>query len=342
MRLEKNVSLAKYSTMRLGGRASYAATVSRLQEIKEAVTWAGQKNLPIICVGHGSNIVWRDEGFEGLVLINRIAGRQFTEQNSKTAIIRLGAGETWDDCVAWTVKRGLSGVEALSLIPGTAGATPVQNVGAYGQEIAQTLVELEAYDVLKERFTSIANADCGFGYRTSRFKTADRGRFIIASVTLKLSLAPPRPPFYEAVRQYFDRRGIANPNAADLRAAVVAIRGAKLPDPAKTANCGSFFANPIVSADQLERLRQAYPEIKFWPQPDGNFKLAAAWLVERAGFKGIHDRQTGMATWPVQALVFINERAESTADLLAFKAKVSGRVEALFGVSLIQEPELLP
>jgi UDP-N-acetylmuramate dehydrogenase len=343
MNPQQNVSLAAYSTMGLGGHAAYLMEIHGLAEIPRAVVWAEEHKLPVLMIGSGSNIVWRDEGFDGLVLVNKIKGFETQQDDATAAYLRICAAENWDSVVERSVRAGLTGIEALSLIPGTTGATPVQNVGAYGQEISQTLVSVEAFDTRAKDFVTIPTADCAFGYRTSRFKTPDRHRFLITSLTLYLAHANPQPPFYGAVQAYFDKHEIMDYTPASLREAVVAIRTAKLPDPAVIRNTGSFFANPIISENLLRQLRDNYPTIPNWETDNpGQVKIPAAWLLEQAGFKDMHDETTGMATWPTQPLVLVNERAKSTADLLAFKQKIINAVKSKFGITLDQEPELLP
>jgi UDP-N-acetylmuramate dehydrogenase len=341
MDLKQNVSLRDYSTMRLGGTATYLCDVHNRQEVEQAIQWAHTHSLPMIMIGGGSNIVWTDGGFNGLVIVNKILRFETFEEDSENVYITVGAGEIWDSVVNKSVELGLTGIEALSLIPGSVGATPIQNVGAYGQEIADTLVSVEAYDLKDKKYLTIPNADCGFGYRTSRFKSKDKGRFLITAITLHLRRGNPTPPFYSAVQDYFVSHKINQPTAADLRHIVIDIRTHKLPDPARVANCGSFFANPIITDDQLNDLLAHYPNISYWQQDNRHYKLAAAWLVEQAGFKATHDKQTGMATWPTQALVLVNEHARNTADLLAFKQKIVKKVQSMFGITLQQEPELL-
>lgn len=328
--------------MRLGGTAAYMVDVHDRQEVEQAVAWAAQNNLPAMMIGDGSNIVWRDEGYSGLILVNKIMKFEEQPEDQENFYVTAGSGESWDKVVERTVARGLTGIEGLSLIPGTAGATPVQNVGAYGQEISQALVSVEAYDTQQKQFVSIPNFDCGFGYRTSRFKTNDHSRFFITAITLHLIRGNPQPPFYRAVQAYFDEHGIANPTPQVMRDAVIAIRQSKLPDPAKVANNGSFFANPIVDEGALAQIQADYESVPHWPLEDGRVKLSAAWLVEQAGFKGVHDAETGMATWPAQALVLVNEHAQSTAQLIKFKQKILDTVKAKFDITLEQEPELLP
>ncbi len=338
---QQNVSLANYSTMRLGGTAAYACEVHSRQELSEAVSWAEERHLPMIMIGGGSNIFWRDEGFQGLLIINKIMRYEDFAEDETNHYVTIGAGENWDSVVERSVAAGLSGIECLSLIPGSAGATPVQNVGAYGQEIADTLVSVEVFDRETHSFINIPNADCGFAYRSSRFKTVDKERFFITAITLHLFALAPEPPFYGALDTYLSEHAITDHSASVLRAAVIDIRSHKLPDPSRIANNGSFFANPVVDSMLFTDLQDQYDNIPHWEVENG-IKLSAAWLIEQAGFKGIHDAATGMMTWPSQPLVFVNERAATTQNLLSFRDKVLAAVQEKFGVSLQQEPELLP
>lgn len=344
----EDVSLRDYSTMRLGGKASYVAEIVSQEELVEAVQWAQNRNFPLLMIGGGSNIFWRDEGFEGLLLINKIVGREIINEDNSGATIKVGAGEVWDEVVAWTVEKGWSGLESLSLIPGSTGATPIQNVGAYGHEIAETFIELEAYDRKTEKFVTIAKEDCNFSYRNSRFKSADRGQFLITSITLRLLKEVPKPPFYGALDRYFKEHKTTDYTIQAVRDAVIAIRTSKLPDPSRVANNGSFFANPIVEPALLEQITKDHPKLNDWPTPwhwptkDGKVKIAAGALIEYLGFKDYYDPATGMATWPTQALVLVNKGAHTTADLLAFRDKIAAEVYKQFKITLIQEPELLP
>lgn len=344
MNIQENVPLSGFSTMRLGGRARYLAEITSRGEIEEAVAWAIEHQVPPLMIGGGSNIVWRDEGFEGLLLINKIQGYQEFPEDELNVYLTVGAGENWDSVVARSVSQGLTGIECLSLVPGTAGATPIQNVGAYGQEIADTLVSIEAYDLHARQFLTIPAADCAFGYRTSRFKTTDRDRFFIISITLHLMKQNPVPPFYRALAEHLATTHEGDTyTPAELRSAVIEIRTAKLPDPAVVANCGSFFANPVVPDSLMLQIEAAYPEVPHWPTDQPGFvKIPAAWLIEQAGFKDAHDAETGMGTWPKQPLVLVNEHAKSSADLLKFKQKIVATVAAKFQITLQQEPELLP
>ena len=325
--------------MRLGGTARYACTITSEEDLLTAVDWASKNHLPLRVIGIGSNIIWRDEGYPGLLIINKIEGCEILDDGVGVV---LGAGTNWDSAVEWSVNSGLSGIESLSLIPGTVGATPVQNVGAYGNEIKDVFVSLRAYDMHQKSFVTLDKESCDFGYRTSRFKTTDSGRFIITSVTLALRLEPPKAPFYDSLQVYLNQKSIHTYSTQIIRDAVIAIRSSKLPDPAKIANNGSFFANPIVSVAQYNILKKEFDSIKGWPVGEHMIKIAAAWLIENAGFGDFHDKETGMATWHSQSLVLINEHARNTADLLTFKQKVVTAVHQKFGILLEQEPELLP
>lgn len=328
--------------MHLGGVAAHLAEIHDRGELQAALQWADSQQLPVIMIGGGSNIYWRDEGFNGLVLVNRVMKYEDFAEDDLNHYITIGAGENWDSVVDRSVTAGLTGIEALSLVPGTAGATPVQNVGAYGQEIAQTLVSIEAYDRQTNQFVTIPNSDCAFGYRSSRFKTTDKGRFYIMAVTLHLMKSNPVPPFYRALADYLEQQNIYDYTPAVIREAVMAIRNAKLPNPDIVANNGSFFANPVIEETDFIQLQADYPNAPHWPVENGMVKLPAAWLLDQAGFKDVHDAETGMATWPQQTLVLINEHAQSTADLEKFKAKIISTVEEKFHITLQQEPEILP
>lgn len=323
--------------MRLGGTAHSLVEVHTKDELVQAIKWAAQHRVPILCIGAGSNIIFQD-GYDGLVIVNHITGRAISHEDALAATLVIGAGEPWDAVVKWSIDLNLSGIEKLSLIPGTAGATPVQNVGAYGAEIADTFVELEAYDLQADSFVTISRDACQFGYRTSIFKSLTDRRYIITSITLKLSKQPPRPPFYETLSRYLDEKGVTTYTPQAIRDAVIAIRRSKLPDPADVANTGSFFKNPLVSQKVFASLQQRFEQIPHWPAGT-RIKLSAGWLINQAGLKDYAAH--GMKLYEHNALVFVNDHAKSYADLVAFKQEVIDRVEKKLGVTLEQEPELV-
>lgn len=326
--------------MRLGGAAKYLLDITDAKQIEPALAWAETNGCKVIMIGDGSNIIWNDQGFDGLVLVNKIEGFEIQDQEFES-FVNIGSGENWDASVRRIVEAGLSGVEQLSLIPGTTGATPVQNVGAYGREIKDVLVCVQAYDKTEKKMVVIPKSECGFAYRKSRFNGADRGRFFITSVTLALTKHPPMPPFYRSLQSYLAEHKITSYTPQIIRKAVIDIRNSKLPDPAKVANCGSFFANPLIEDYQVEELVEKYPGIPHWSMGDNTSKISAAWMLEQLGLKGYHEPNTGMAIWDKHALVFVNEKAPNTASLIAFRDAIIKKAEQKFGITLKQEPELI-
>jgi UDP-N-acetylmuramate dehydrogenase len=340
MQIQSDVPLKEFTTMRLGGPARHLVIVNSRDELVQSVAWAEERGLPVFLLGDGSNIIIRDNGFDGLIIVNRIMGFDATEDDPDHVTLKVGAGENWDEVVRRSVDMGLSGIEALSYIPGTAGATPVQNVGAYGQEIADTFVELEAYDMLTHGFVRMRRDECGFSYRNSIFKNPQNRRYVIVSVTLRLGREPLSPPFYESLQKHFDEHGVHSGfTPQTVRDAVIAIRTEKLPDPKVIANTGSFFKNPIIPREIFENMKQQVPDLKHFDMPDGRVKLAAGWLIDQAGLKGYSAH--GMKVYDKNALVFVNESAESYRDLATFKNEITEKVREKFGVTLEQEPELL-
>ncbi len=338
----ENVPLAGYSTMRLGGVARYLTDINTRAEISAAHAWALERQLPVLMIGQGSNIVWRDEGFPGLVMVNKILRFETFQEDNDNLYITVGAGEDWDSVVQRVVSMGYSGLEELSLIPGSTGATPVQNVGAYGQEVANVIATIEAYDTTVQKLVTIPVADCGFSYRNSRFKTTDKGRFFISAVTFHVMRRLPAPPFYDSLGKYFAQHNITTYTPQVVRDAVIEIRSSKLPDPRVVANNGSFFQNPIIPREQLVALLAEHPTMVYWELDNDQAKVSAAWMIESLGLKDYHDEETGMATWYNQPLVIVNESAQNTNQLLEFRDKIAYAVKDAYGIDLQQEPELLP
>jgi UDP-N-acetylmuramate dehydrogenase len=336
MDIHTNIPLKNYTTMRLGGNARFMTEVHTPEDVATVCKNANKQKLPIFILGGGSNVIVRDDGFTGIVIRNRIPGFEVIADTSTDTTIKIGAGENWDEVVKRTVDLNLSGIEALSAIPGTAGAAPVQNIGAYGQEVADTLVSLEAYDIQNDSFVILSNTDCGFSYRHSIFRGDSTGRYVITSITLKLYKAAPQPPFYKAIQDYFDMHGITIYTPQTIRDAVVVIRTDKLPDPTLTPNTGSFFKNAIIEDWQLNELRKDYPDIPTYDMPDGRFKVPTGWLIEQTGLKGqtLH----GMHVHDKNALVLINESASSYADLAAARDQIIGAVRDQFHIMIEQEP----
>jgi len=338
MKYQENVPLATLTTMRLGGVARYVIEILTLDDLVAAVEFARERDLPWFVLGGGSNVVAQGD-FAGVIILNRIKGFEKLEEDDKEAVYKIGAGEVWDSVVERLVNMGLSGVEAMSAIPGYAGSTPIQNVGAYGQEIADTLTELEAYDTDSDKFVTFTAEECGFSYRNSIFKNPAVRHHIILSITLRLNKEPPKPPFYPSLEKYLTDNDIVNYTAANIRAAVIAIRTDKLPDPQDVASAGSFFKNPIVPRDTADKLLVKFPDAPHWDMPNDGVKLAAGWLIDQAGLKSYSAH--GMQIYPKNALVVTNLSAKSADDFEKFKSEVIAAVREKFGVTLEQEPESL-
>lgn len=336
MDVHTNIPLKNYTTMRLGGNARFMTDAHTPAEVQETCQNAKKQQLPIFILGGGSNIIVRDEGFDGIVIRNRIPGFDVVSDEAGATTIKVGAGENWDETVKKTVEMNLTGIEAMSAVPGTAGAAPVQNIGAYGQEIADSLVSVDAYDIAEDRFVTLQNSDCGFAYRHSIFRGSEAGRYVITAITIKLYKAAPTPPFYAAVQTYFDEHNITLFTPQIVRDAVMDIRKNKLPDPKETPNTGSFFKNAIVEDWQLTDLKKTYPDIPTYDMPDGRFKVPTGWLIEQAGLKGktLH----GMHVHDKNALVLINESAKSYADLAAARDEIMGAIRDKFRILIEQEP----
>jgi len=336
MDIHTNIPLKNFTTMKLGGNARFMVEVRTNEEVATICKNAKSKSLPIFIIGGGSNVIARDEGFSGIVIRMRIPGFEVVNDDINSTIIKIGAGEEWDSVVKRTVDMRLSGIETMSAIPGTAGAAPVQNVGAYGQEIADTLQSLETYDTQSDTFVNLDSLDCGFSYRQSIFRGESEGRYVITSITLKLSKNLPQPPFYDSLQKYLDSKNIKIFTHEIIRNAVIELRKEKLPDPYVLPNTGSFFKNAIVETWQLDGLRAINPDIPTYEMGDGHYKVPAGWLIEQTGLKGqlFH----GMRIYDKNALVLVNESATSYDDLANAREEIIGKVRDKFGIIIEQEP----
>ncbi|HET9853555.1 MAG TPA: UDP-N-acetylmuramate dehydrogenase [Methylomirabilota bacterium] len=335
----EHAPLAPHCTLRLGGPARYLVEATDEVAVAEAVQWAAARRLPVRVLGGGSNLVIADEGVDGLVL--RIALRGVTTREIPGAVeVTAAAGEPWDDFVRLTVERGWAGLECLSGIPGLVGATPIQNVGAYGQEVSDTLTAVRALDRESGRVVTLAPAACGFGYRDSLFKSGAPGRYVVLAATYRL--IPGGPP-YLGYADIAREVGSASPPLSTVRETVIRVRRSKSmvldPGDPNVRSCGSFFLNPIVDAAALAAVeaRAAGLSMPRWPQPDGRVKLSAAWLIERAGFtRGQAEGPVGLSTRHTLAIV-CHDGARAR-DVVAFARRVRAGVEARFGVRLHPEP----
>ena len=335
----EHVPLAAHCTLRVGGAARYFLEARDEAAVLEAAEWAAGRGLPVRVLGGGSNLVIDDEGVDGLVLGIRLRG--VTPRETAGGVeVTAAAGEPWDDLVRQTVERGWAGIECLSGIPGLVGATPIQNVGAYGQEVSDTVTSVRALDLEARRVVTLPPGECGFGYRDSLFKSRAPGRFVVLAVTYRLTPGgPPHLGYADIAREV----GTTTPTLASVRETVLRVRRGKsmvleAGDP-NARSCGSFFLNPIVEASALAAIEARATGLGMprWPQPDGRVKLSAAWLIERAGFaRGQLDGPVGLSTRHTLAIV-CHDGARAR-HVVAFALRVRAGVEGRFGVRLRPEP----
>jgi UDP-N-acetylmuramate dehydrogenase len=346
--VRENVPLAPLSTLGVGGTARHYARVSSADEVRGAVEWGRARDLPLLVLGGGSNVVLSDEGHPGLVLHLATRGVSARPQGDRVEVT-AEAGEPWDALVASAVEQGWAGVECLSGIPGLVGATPIQNVGAYGQDVSETVTRVEALDLTSGRLEHLTSEECAFAYRDSRFKSADKGRFIVLRVTYALRPGGPPAVRYAELARHLDEQGLAH-SLAQVRETVVALRRRKSmvldPQDPNARSVGSFFTNPIVPAafaDALETALQAEGLLREgerpprFPAADGQVKLSAAWLIERSGLaKGYQRGNVGLSSR--HTLAIVNRGGAAASEVVALAREVRDRVRARFGVTLVPEP----
>ncbi len=350
MKIRENAPISELTTMRLGGNARYVIDVESVADVVEAFAFADEKSLPTYALGGGANSIGRDEGFEGVLIHNCIMGMEVLDETEDGVLVRSGGGEIWDDLVVFCCDRAYSGIEAMSGIPGLVGSAPVQNIGAYGQEISQTIDHVEAYDRQTGEMVILGRDEMQMGYRTTIFNSGkDAGRYYITAVTLMLENRELLyPPFYASLQNYLaEQQGIElsedrslpeiedreyTPN--EIRAAVLAVRNSKLPDPAVIPSAGSFFKNVYVSDEEAEEARAK--GLKVYDKPNGGHMINSGFLIQECGLSGklLH----GMRINEKAALVLINESAQSYADLAAARAEIRQAVREQFGYDLQQEP----
>lgn len=331
--LQENVLLRDLTTFKIGlGRARYLTTITERQQVPELYQKAQELNLPVVILGEGSNSIAPDQDLGAIVALNRIKG---IEQLSETEL-RAGAGEFLDDLVAYTTERGLCGIESLSGVPGSVGAAPIQNVGAYGQDISQVLTELEAFDTVTGEFVVLNSADCGFSYRESIFKQQAKGRYFITSVTVKLHHKQPQPPFYTSLQNYIEQHRLTDFSPAKLRQYILAVRGSKIPDYHEVPSAGSFFKNALITKSQLDDIEKNFGTVPF-AEPIGDLiKIPTGWMIDQAGLRGrvFH----GVKIDDNNALILLNDSAKTFADLSQAVAEIQQIIKDKFGVAIEQEP----
>jgi len=337
MTAQQNVDLSPFNTLALPGQAALYQKITA----PEQLTAADLRDPKRFILGGGSNLVLTGD-FAGLVLHMAIPGKRLLREDHEAWYIEAGAGENWHDFVQWTLAQGWPGLENLSLIPGTVGAAPIQNIGAYGLEVAERFASLSAWDFEQQVFLSIERKACRFAYRDSLFKQEGwhlSGRLAITSVVFRLPKTWIPNTRYADVTEELAAQNITTPTPQDVANAIAAVRQRKLPDPRQIPNCGSFFHNPLVERHQADQLSAAHPKLPQYPQPDGRVKLAAGWLIEQAGWKGKNLGPVGM--YEKQALVLVNRGGATGEDVKATMAAVQKEVKTRFAVDLTPEPVFL-
>ena len=342
MTVRERAALAPYTTLGVGGPARWFVDATDEATLREALAWSRARGVALRILGGGSNVVVADAGIEALVV--RVGLRGVTTREVGHVVdLTAAAGEPWDDLVALAVARGWAGLECLSGIPGLVGATPLQNVGAYGQEVSDTVVAVRALDTTAGEAVTLSPAECGFAYRDSAFKSREAGRYVVLAVTYRLRPGAAPTLGYADVERAVAARGLTAPTLADVRASVLAIRRTKSmvldPGDPNRRSCGSFFTNPIVTPDAAERVaeRAGDSTLPRWPQADGGVKLSAAWLIERAGFRrGQREGAVGLST--AHALAIVAHDGARAADVLSFARRLQASVAERFGVGLALEP----
>jgi len=335
--IEENVELAPYTTMQIGGRARFFVRAATQDDVAECVRFAAESSLPLFVLGGGSNVLIADGGFDGVVLHIALKGIETVDGSAGLARVTAQAGEEWDHFVEFTVNEGLAGLECLSGIPGYVGGTPVQNVGAYGQEVAESISLVRVLDRLSGSVSELSNAECGFAYRSSIFNSTKRERYIVLAVTFDLTPGGEPKVTYRDLKEHFAGR---MPTLAETRAAVLDIRRAKsmvidAADP-NSKSAGSFFKNPIVSREKFAAIAAEHPDVPSFPAGTDSVKIPAAWLIEKAGIpKGFSLGNAGISTKHTLAIV---NHGGNAADIMRLKELIQSRIKAVFGIELVPEP----
>ncbi|OLY93414.1 UDP-N-acetylmuramate dehydrogenase [Cnuella takakiae] len=338
MLLQENISLKPFNTFGIEASARYFASFHNLDELGTLLhaNAPGQDNRLIL--GGGSNILLT-RNFDGLVLQNKICGIEKVGEDDTYVYVKAGAGENWHQFVLHCITQGYAGVENLSLIPGSVGASPMQNIGAYGVEIKDVFHELEAWHIQDRQLQTFTLAECRFGYRESVFKHQYKGQFVITSVTYRLRKTPQFNISYGAIQQELDAMGVKELSIGMVSQAVINIRSSKLPDWKQVGNAGSFFKNPVITNEQFQPLKAQFPAIVAFPSGPNHTKLAAGWLIEQCGWKGVRRGDAGC--YPKQALVLVNYGQATGAEVYALSAAIIRSVEDKFGVTLEREVNII-
>lgn len=336
--MKENVELQKLNTFGISAKCEKFKIISTLEEAQAFFKLPVSD--PLLILGGGSNILLRND-FKGLVVLNDIRGVEIIEENEDSVTIKANAGEIWHDFVLYCIQKGFAGLENLSLIPGKVGASPMQNIGAYGVEVKEVIESLDAITIADGSLKTFTNSECEFDYRSSVFKTSLQGKYFITSVTFRLSKKPQFKTAYGAIQQQLEKMGVTEDslNIQAVSDAVIAIRQSKLPDPKKIGNSGSFFKNPVVLESDFLRLKKRYSSMPAYQLPSGMYKLAAGWLIEKAGWKGYRKGDCGVHD--KQALVLVNHGQASGNEIYQLSEQIIQSISKKFGIELEREVNII-
>lgn len=338
MTIHENVSLKPHNTFGVDSTARYLVELFDIDELSDIITFSKEKKLPILFLGGGSNILFTDD-VEMIVVKVMNKGIEVVYEDDEIIEIEVAAGEIWDELVEYTVKNGWGGIENLSLIPGTVGAAPIQNIGAYGVELKDVIVSVNA--IMTDSFVNkvFEIDECEFGYRTSVFKNKLKNKIFIYSVNLKLSKKPTIKIEYGTIKFELEKKQIANPTIFDLREIIIRIRESKLPNPIEIGNAGSFFKNPVIPKEELVKVESKFPDIPTFNVDDYFVKIPAGWLIEKSGLKGYRKKEVGIHN--EQALVIVNYGNATGKEIISFKDFVKEKVYSIFGIHLEEEVNII-
>ncbi len=337
MKLEENFSLKTYNSFGIDIKAAYFGELFTESDLRDSIKSGLFKNTYLI-MGGGTNMLFTKD-FPGFVFHNNLKGISVISENDQSVLVRAAGGEIWHDMVQFSVERNWGGIENLSLIPGTMGASPMQNIGAYGVELKDVFYSLEAMDILSGELKLFNFDECKFGYRSSIFKNELKGKYFITAVTLQLNKSPQVNITYGAIKDVLQLNGIINPGIKDVSDAVISIRKSKLPDPEILGNAGSFFKNPEIDTDKFEKLLSAFPNTPSYPAAGGLIKVPAGWLIQQCGWKGIRVGNTG--AHKDQALVLVNYGNATGEEIYALAMEIKRSVKNKFDIDIHPEVNII-
>jgi len=335
MEIKQNISLKPFNTFGIDVQTKKFVEIHHIEELKQVLS---DNKEPLLILGGGSNVLFTQD-FDGLIICNRLKGMKLVSEDEEHVFLKVSSGEVWHELVMFCIEKGYAGIENLSLIPGSVGAAPMQNIGAYGAEVKDLIVEVETVDLKDCSVRQFSNQECEFDYRSSIFKTTAKGKYFISSVTFKLDKKAKLNSSYGAIENELKEMGITNPTIKNVSDAVIQIRKSKLPDPRELGNSGSFFKNPVVSLALKEKIIQLYPDVPIYPQPSETYKVAAGWLIEQCGWKGKRIRNYGIHQ--KQALVLVNYGGAKGEEIYELSENIIQSVEEKFGITLEREVNII-